>query len=125
MKQDTPKKSEEEKAPKIEDEKAPTSEEEQSTKVEAEQTAAAEPAPVTAPRSWADLVRSKPKPGAPAAPANGEVITNGALVPKTASLAEALKQYDVRGEVKLPFLEPRGLVNTGNMCYMNSVGVCK
>ncbi|KAK3325763.1 hypothetical protein B0H66DRAFT_599907 [Apodospora peruviana] len=37
------------------------------------------------------------------------------------SLAEALQTFRVGGEGKLAFLEPRGLVNTGNMCYMNSV----
>lgn len=37
------------------------------------------------------------------------------------SIAEALQAYHVAGGDKLTFLEPRGLVNTGNMCYMNSV----
>lgn len=39
------------------------------------------------------------------------------------SLAEALRAYRVGGSQKLAFLEPRGLINTGNMCYMNSVGL--
>lgn len=81
-------------------------------------------APKPAPKSWADLVRQKSKPGAAAAPTNGEIIADGIqLVPKSASLADALKQYNVRSGVQLPFLEPRGLVNTGNMCYMNSVSI--
>lgn len=44
--------------------------------------------------------------------------------PKNESLADALNTY-VTGarENKIAFLEPRGLVNTGNMCYMNSVGL--
>ncbi|KAI1108231.1 cysteine proteinase [Nemania sp. NC0429] len=37
------------------------------------------------------------------------------------SLAEALRDYQVSNGQKISFLEPRGLVNTGNMCYMNSV----
>ncbi|KAL8388093.1 hypothetical protein RB595_009469 [Gaeumannomyces hyphopodioides] len=37
------------------------------------------------------------------------------------SLAEALRAYRVGNGDKVAFLEPRGLINTGNMCYMNSV----
>ncbi|KAH6604605.1 ubiquitin thiolesterase [Trichoderma cornu-damae] len=37
------------------------------------------------------------------------------------SLAEAIRSYRVEGNGKTDFLEPRGLINTGNMCYMNSV----
>ncbi|KAI0164438.1 cysteine proteinase [Hypoxylon sp. FL1284] len=37
------------------------------------------------------------------------------------SLAEALRTYRVDGGEKIAFLEPRGLINPGNMCYMNSV----
>jgi ubiquitin carboxyl-terminal hydrolase 10 len=38
------------------------------------------------------------------------------------SLAETLKSFDVTSpDFRTVFLEPRGLVNTGNMCYMNSV----
>ncbi|KAI0456932.1 hypothetical protein F5B21DRAFT_119308 [Xylaria acuta] len=39
----------------------------------------------------------------------------------TSSLAEALRDYQVSNANKIAFIEPRGLVNTGNMCYMNSV----
>jgi ubiquitin carboxyl-terminal hydrolase 10 len=40
------------------------------------------------------------------------------------SLAETLKSFNaVSNDSKIAFLEPRGLVNTGNMCYMNSVGL--
>ena len=39
----------------------------------------------------------------------------------SSSIAEAIQAYQVGGAEKLAFLEPRGLVNTGNMCYMNSV----
>jgi ubiquitin carboxyl-terminal hydrolase 10 len=42
--------------------------------------------------------------------------TNGEI------FAEALRNFSATAkDVKLAFLEPRGLINTGNMCYMNSV----
>ncbi|KAI1179138.1 cysteine proteinase [Nemania sp. FL0916] len=37
------------------------------------------------------------------------------------TLAEALRDFKVSKGQTIAFLEPRGLVNTGNMCYMNSV----
>ncbi|KAK7431771.1 hypothetical protein QQZ08_001711 [Neonectria magnoliae] len=37
------------------------------------------------------------------------------------SAAEAIRAYHVGSSDKISFLEPRGLINTGNMCYMNSV----
>lgn len=77
-----------------------------------------------APKSWADLVRHKAHPrGAGAAgvvPAGSTELT----VPKNESLADVLSRLgeDVtQYSDKVAFLEPRGLVNTGNMCYMNSV----
>ncbi|KAK5744611.1 hypothetical protein LTR17_002006 [Elasticomyces elasticus] len=81
------------------------------------------PPPKAAPKSWADLVRTKAGPNGAAAQANGATVTtNGAPpLPKSASLAEALKQYSVQRDASLSFLEPRGLVNTGNMCYMNAI----
>ena len=102
----------------------------------------AAPAPAVrppAPTSWANLVaRSSNKPkarngpnGAPATEsANGEettedaagVIGSSAYAKSSAiSLAEAVRDYRVGNENKIAFLEPRGLINTGNMCYMNSV----
>ena len=79
------------------------------------------------PKSWADLVRTKAQLNAH----NGSRIqdnitaqTNGFNIAKITTLAEALSSYkvdEVKEESKLAFLEPRGLVNTGNMCYMNSV----
>lgn len=79
------------------------------------------------PKSWADLVRTKAQPK----PSNGNNIqdnsiaqSNGFTNSKVTSLAEALSSYnvdEVKDDSKLSYLEPRGLVNTGNMCYMNSV----
>lgn len=79
------------------------------------------PTAKTVPKSWADLVRSK----AAAAPAsstpNGLASAQSLSTSKSASLADALKSFSVDSENKITFIEPRGLVNTGNMCYMNSV----
>lgn len=45
-------------------------------------------------------------------------------VSKSASLVDVLSNLGANVEEysnKIAFVEPRGLVNTGNMCYMNSV----
>lgn len=89
---------------------------------EAEPAEPAAPAPKAAPKSWADLVRSKNAAAAAASAAvNGAGLANGAAPSRASTLAEALKQFNVGSDEKIAFLEPRGLVNTGNMCYMNSV----
>lgn len=79
------------------------------------------PPPKPQPKSWADLVRRNTAGSASAVAPNGIGLAKGPSLPKSASLADALKQYSVESDRKLAFLEPRGLVNTGNMCYMNSV----
>ena len=82
------------------------------------------------PKSWADLVRTMgpaPSPGTPQVSQVGSISTtqvNGYTPVKAGSLAEALSSYSVKesnGNSKYAFLEPRGLVNAGNMCYMNAV----
>ncbi|OGM39630.1 ubiquitin hydrolase [Aspergillus bombycis] len=83
------------------------------------------PSPVcTAPKSWADLVRAKNQSkgagvtGAPSAVSNGVVKQKSEyLADVLVNMGEDVSQYSD----KTAFLEPRGLVNTGNMCYMNSV----
>jgi ubiquitin carboxyl-terminal hydrolase 10 len=77
-----------------------------------------------APKSWADLVRSKAASrGASVAPnttaeaGNLQTRLNESLGDVLTGLGSDVDQY---GE-KIAFLEPRGLVNTGNLCYMNSV----
>ncbi|KAI1207263.1 cysteine proteinase [Annulohypoxylon truncatum] len=52
---------------------------------------------------------------------NGSVGVGSFAKSNASSLAEALRAYNVSGDRKIAFLEPRGLINTGNMCYMNSV----
>ncbi|KAF1810122.1 cysteine proteinase [Eremomyces bilateralis CBS 781.70] len=75
------------------------------------------------PKSWADLVRAKSTPSAAAAvqPATNGAHLNGISAGNAGALGEVLRLYSVDAEHKIPFLEPRGLVNTGNMCYMNSI----
>ncbi len=79
------------------------------------------------PKSWADLVRTVGQPStikATQVNSGPAVQADGFPPTKTASLADTLNSYSVkksREGIKLSFLEPRGLVNTGNMCYMNSV----
>jgi len=98
-------------------------------KTDAEETPKASPPQKAAPpKSWAELLRSKNAPApststqAPAAPStNGVVTTNGPTMPTSDTLADVLASFSVESAKKVAFLEPRGLVNTGNLCYMNSV----
>lgn len=76
----------------------------------------------SAPKSWADLVRSKNAARASGAPAPSD--SNALALQKSESLADVLSSLgeDVsQYSDKIAFLEPRGLINTGNMCYMNSI----
>lgn len=82
------------------------------------------PAPKIAPKSWADLVRQSNNKAKTAANEKSTTQSNGLTASTTGSLPEALLSYNVdeaNDDTKISFLEPRGLVNTGNMCYMNSV----
>ena len=64
-------------------------------------------------------------PAAPLKPAgiDSQAQLNGFDSPKAGSIASVLSTFGAPGtnESKIAFLEPRGLVNTGNMCYMNAV----
>lgn len=72
------------------------------------------------PKQWAGLFS---KPGvATSTTSESERNTPAAAQTNAESLAEALNKFNAESkEAKVAFLEPRGLVNTGNMCYMNSV----
>ncbi|CAK7233107.1 hypothetical protein SEUCBS140593_008491 [Sporothrix eucalyptigena] len=109
--------------------------EEASAPAEAEATYNGEDAPVVAvpapsgPKLWTGLFSK----AAAAASANGSAATNGHATNGTNgtagafsksnanSLAEAVSSYRVGSSDRVAFIEPRGLINTGNMCYMNSV----
>ncbi|KAF2274477.1 cysteine proteinase [Westerdykella ornata] len=88
-----------------------------------EETPKASPPAKSAPKSWAELLRAKAAPAAPHSPisADGIVTTNGHSAPKSNSLADVLATFSVHAEKKVAFLQPRGLVNSGNLCYMNSI----
>ena len=79
------------------------------------------------PKSWAELLRSKNSVN-PTVALTSPVVSNGGTIDNanpqpSSSLPDTLRTYDVGDAEKISFLEPRGLVNTGNMCYMNSVRV--
>ncbi|KAL2424326.1 putative ubiquitin carboxyl-terminal hydrolase 3 [Exophiala dermatitidis] len=79
--------------------------------------------PPPAPKSWANLFRANepqnPSATITASAANSNVSGGS----KTETLSSVLHDMNSVPEKpsKISFLKPRGLVNTGNMCYMNSV----
>ncbi|KAL2218288.1 ubiquitin-specific protease [Thermoascus aurantiacus ATCC 26904] len=80
--------------------------------------------PRAAPKSWADLVRSKTLPRGAGAPAPSPAEGGGLAASRAESLVDVLNSLGTDVDQysdKIAFIEPRGLVNTGNMCYMNSV----
>lgn len=84
---------------------------------------ASPPAP---PKSWADLVRSKTVSKPTNNAASTSQLAKGLGPAKNETLSDVLNTIDVTAThtaAKLAFLKPRGLVNTGNMCYMNSVWI--
>jgi ubiquitin carboxyl-terminal hydrolase 10 len=78
------------------------------------------PAP---PKSWADLVRSKAPSTQNSSNTSAQVL-NGLGPAKSESLSNVLNSLSPnfgKSDSKIAFLKPRGLVNTGMLCYMNSV----
>ena len=91
---------------------------------EQEEPKVAQPPPNawTTPKLWTGLFNSAA--AATLAPKNGSRTAASTNFGKTnaETLAEALRSFSaISDDLKVAFLEPRGLVNTGNMCYMNSV----
>lgn len=90
------------------------------------------PVPRAAPTSWANLFTRAPASQAASANgsvsagqvnegADGAVVGSGLAKAGTNSMAEAIQAFRVQATERVPLLEPRGLINTGNMCYMNSI----
>ncbi|KAI1327232.1 cysteine proteinase [Xylariaceae sp. FL0255] len=87
------------------------------------------PAPA-GPKLWSGLFQRSVPAVTPSPTANSNettVLSNGVsgaghfAKSNASSLAEALHAFSITSGHKIAFLEPRGLINTGNMCYMNSV----
>ena len=80
--------------------------------------------PPAPPKSWADLVRSKAGPVSGQASSSSSQMPNGLTTSRNGALSDVLTELSITPAdepSKIAFLQPRGLVNTGNMCYMNSV----
>lgn len=110
-------------------EKAGAGEQQNVASPESERTATATSPPAkAAPKSWAALLKTQNAATAAAAAAaapvsgsNGVSAVNGFAAAKSDSMVDVLRTYNVNADNKIAFTEPRGLVNTGNMCYMNSI----
>ena len=93
------------------------------TSAEAQEPPKIDSLPV-APKSWADLVRSKGGKTDSNATINRNSSANSLAAPRNEALSDVLTTMTTVVEppkTKIAFLKPRGLINTGNMCYMNSI----
>lgn len=91
-----------------------------------DEAATAEPASApSGPKSWANLFKGATQAVRLDTGAAGSSTTGaGFAKSNNESLADALVSFNANiHSGKISFLEPRGLVNTGNMCYMNSVSI--
>ncbi|TVY46888.1 putative ubiquitin carboxyl-terminal hydrolase [Lachnellula occidentalis] len=87
-----------------------------------DETAVEAPQAWKTPKLWAGLFNANASATAPPTSGLGAEPVSGNSKSNAESLAEALRSFNaVSNDAKVSFLEPRGLVNTGNMCYMNSV----
>ncbi|MCJ1421919.1 Ubiquitin carboxyl-terminal hydrolase 10 [Xylographa parallela] len=88
---------------------------------------ASSPAIKATPKSWADLVRSKAPLQASTASNSQDTsssLDNSVSTFRGGSLSDVLTTFNVTDSEtrsKIAFIKPRGLVNTGNLCYMNSI----
>ena len=101
---------------------------EEEVSIDSEQTSkASSPQVKAAPKSWADLLKIKAPVTLPSTKFVSDTagaIPNGVHISKAGSISDVLDTFSVpdgEADNRLTFLKPRGLVNTGNMCYMNSV----
>lgn len=80
--------------------------------------------PKAAPKSWADLVRRNTVISAQHTNPLTSKTSSSVVFTKSPSFVDVLASFNVASDdsaAKIAFLKPRGLVNTSNMCYMNSV----
>ncbi|ODQ53174.1 cysteine proteinase [Saitoella complicata NRRL Y-17804] len=70
-----------------------------------------------APKAWSELLKS---PGG-SLPSSTKVKAQS-IPAKAANLGEALQQFQPQQKgTQAPKIQPRGLINTGNMCFMNAI----
>lgn len=89
------------------------------------------PTPRAPPKSWADLLRDQKKAqaAAPSASSQSLATTNGQKTSLRGKVStedgEKSHTLDIllsfKSTLSMPILKPRGLVNNGNMCYMNAI----
>ncbi|KAJ9617026.1 hypothetical protein H2200_000747 [Cladophialophora chaetospira] len=102
-------------------ESSPTSGETEAKLASEATPAAAVPPP--APKSWANLFKSTDSRTNSSAIAPSKAASSVSGNAKNETLSDVLNDMStvVETPTHISFLKPRGLVNTGNMCYMNSV----
>ncbi|KIW68304.1 hypothetical protein PV04_04259 [Phialophora macrospora] len=98
-----------------------TSPEGEATK-QAPEVTAPTPSPA-APKSWANLFKSNDARAGSSATIPSQATSSISGTAKSETLSDVLNDMNavVEAPTTISFLKPRGLVNTGNMCYMNSV----
>lgn len=69
------------------------------------------------PKNWADLLRS------PISATNGHngARSHGVVAHSFTNLADLVSRYDPKTHATAAMIQPRGLVNHGNMCFMNAI----
>lgn len=77
------------------------------------------PASKVTPKSWSDLLKSSSQ-HATNGKTNGRVV-NGIVPHSFTNLGDLLSRYDPNTHATSPLIQPRGLVNKGNMCFMNAI----
>lgn len=88
-------------------------------------TPAPAPKAWSTPKLWAGLFNPNAETNSATSGDSGRATGQNFGKANTESVAEALRSFSaVAGDSKVSFLKPRGLINTGNMCYMNSVSYC-
>ena len=90
---------------------------------ETSQSATPSISPPAAPKSWANLFKSGDIRAASTVVGASQAASTVSATGKNETLSDVLNDMNtvVEPPNKISFLKPRGLVNTGNMCYMNSV----